>query len=142
MGIMRSLPDVEEWLSANSQSWTPLLEAEYKTLVQDWTARFGVQIEEKNPAFMGHRALDALAENLAGDVVFFSGLKVPEVGNLGGYGPCGYRATGIRHVDHALLRKNELLVCAPDYSWTCLFSHETGDWYHEQFYLRREFETG
>jgi len=134
LGIVRSLPEVESWLFNASESWRSLSDSQYRVLVGDWNAKFRRLIEHDEPTRTGNRALDAIAEHLPADVVLFSGIRVAEVANLGGSCACGYHAVRLRSLDHALLRRNELIACAPDLSWTCLFSHETGSMFHEQLY--------
>jgi len=134
MGIVRSIPEVEAWLSDHSESWRMLSDSEYRALVRDWNAKFRPLIEQEQTTSTGSRALDLLAGHLPADIILFSGIRVPEVANLGGSCACGYSASGLTLLDHNLLRQKELLTCAPDLSWSCLFSHETGSMFHEQLY--------
>lgn len=71
-------------------------------------------------------------------MVLFSGVNVPEVANLGGSCACAYSARALTSLNHGLLRRNELITCAPDLSWSCLYSHETGSMFHEKLYGRLE----
>jgi hypothetical protein len=138
VGIVGSLPEVEAWLSEVADSWRPLSDPEYRYLVRDWKAKFSPLIEQSRFASSGDRALDALAAHLPADMVIFSGVHVPEVANLGGSCACAYSALALASLNHDLLRRNELITCAPDLLWSCLFSHETGGMFREQLYGRLE----
>ncbi|MEQ8768623.1 MAG: hypothetical protein RL885_32250 [Planctomycetota bacterium] len=131
MGITGRLLDVESWLTLVSESWRSLDDSEYRELVRDWIVRFRPLIRGGQYVLAGHRAIAALEEHLPAEVVLFSGARIEEIGNLGGACAAAYRAERLGALDAALLRHRELIACAPDLSWTCLFSHETGSFFQE-----------
>jgi hypothetical protein len=41
LGIVRILPRLEAWLDDYADSWAPLADRDYKTLVRRWSSLFG-----------------------------------------------------------------------------------------------------
>ena len=109
MGIVRSLPQVEAWLSDNSESWRQLPDSEYRALVRDWRSRFCQPIKHNETSETGDTALDALSHYLPADLILFSGVQVPEIGNLGGSCACAYTVSSLASLDHELLRQSEMI---------------------------------
>src|SRR5438067_2078624 len=112
MGIMRALPDVEDWLDAEAESWSPIPDRDYVALVRRWRQDFLPRIAAAPRRFQGDGAMQAIAERLPGDVWLFSGVQVPELANTGGPGATGYHAVGLRNVRRDLANGWELIVAA------------------------------
>ena len=138
MGILKDLPELEEWLPSVRRSWQRLSDDEYKRVVEDFQRRFSPAIERERYNSKGERAQKDLLERLPTDVILFSGLPIPTVGNMGGLFPTAYRARDLQEISPELFGKHELLLMCVELEWTCLFSHETGPggWCAEQFYRR------
>jgi hypothetical protein len=136
MGIVRVLPDVEDWLGAEAESWSPISDREYVALVRRWRDGFLPLIGAATPSFQGNRAMQAITERLPADVGLFSGVQVPELANTGGRGAAGYQAVGLRSIRRELANELELVAVAGDLSWSCVFSHEAGAWVWECLYER------
>ncbi len=133
MGIVRVLPDVEDWLTAEAESWTFLSDRDYIDLIRRWRVEF-LPLIAFGPSFRGERALQIVAERLPADVYLFSGVEVPELANTGGRWAAGYRAVGLRSLWRKLANQRELVIAAGDLSWSCVFSHEAGAWVWECLY--------
>jgi hypothetical protein len=143
MGIVRVLPGVEDWLDAEAESWSPISDREYVAIVRRWRDSFLSRIAANTPSSQGNRAMQAIAERLPTDVWLFSGVEVPELANAGGLGAAGYHAVGLRNLRRELANQMELVVVAGDLSWSCVFSHEAGEWVWECLYERtQEAEPG
>jgi len=138
VGVVKRLPEVESWLSVDAASWEPLSDPAYRSLVRGWKLTYIPLIEARRSLAKGPQALDIVAKRLSGGVVLFSGVHVPEVGNLGGSCAAGYHALGLTRLNVALVRRSELLVAASDLTWSCLFSHETGSMFYEELYEASE----
>jgi hypothetical protein len=136
MGIVRVLPDVEDRLDADAESWSALPDREYVALVRRWHDGFLPLIAAVAPSSQGDRAMQALADRLPADVWLFSGVQVPELENAGGRGAAGYRAAGLRSMRRGLANRLELVAVAADHSWSCMFSHEAGYHVWEELYER------
>lgn len=98
MGIVRGLPDVEDWLDAEAESWSPVSDRDYAALVRRWRESFLPLIAAGVPSSQGNRAMQAIAERLPADVWVFSGVQVPELQNTGGLGATGYDVAGLQGV--------------------------------------------
>lgn len=133
MGIARSLPELEESVAGWSSACDLLTAEDYKEVVARWKAAFKSLIETRSRRLSGSRALDSIESRLPQTVFLFSGVSIPEVANLGGRGPVGYRAIDLTRLDFGLARELELVLVSEDFSWSCLFSHETGSMFHEEF---------
>jgi hypothetical protein len=136
MGIVRVLPDVEDWLAAEADSWSPISDRDYVALVRRWRISFLPLIASGTPSFQGNRAMQVLAERLPADVWLFSGVRVPKLANTGGRGAAGYQAVGLRSLRRELANRLELVAVASELSWSCVFSHEAGAWVWECLYER------
>jgi hypothetical protein len=136
MGILRVLPAIDEWLNADADSWSPISDQEYVTLVSQWREEYLPLISARSHSFQGERAMQAIAARLPSDVLLFSGVKVPELQNTGGRGAAAYRAAGLRSVERKMANRLELILAAHDLSWTCVFSHEAGAFVWESLYQR------
>lgn len=136
LGIVRILPRLEAWLDDYADSWAPLADRDYKTLVRRWSSLFGSLIDADAAAFRGSRAISSLESRLPGEVFLFSGVQVPGLSNTGGLGAAAYRAVGLRALSSDLANSLELIAVAVDFSWCCVFSHEAGSWVWEQMYER------
>ena len=134
MGIVRVLPEVEDWLDAEAESWSLLSDRDYVALVRRWREGFSPLIAAGTPSFQGNRAMQVIAERLPADVLLFSGVRVTELANTGGRGASGYRAVGLRSVRREVANRAELVAVAADLSWSCVFSHEAGAWMWECLY--------
>jgi hypothetical protein len=134
MGVVLALPDLENWLDAEAESWSALADKDYAALVRQWCEEFLPLVAAGTHSSRGNRAMAAIAARLPADVCLFNGLQVPELMNAGGRGPAGYRVTGLRHVRRELANQLELIVVANDLSWSCVFSHEAGAFAWESFY--------
>ncbi len=133
MGIVRALPDVEDWLTAEAESWSLLSDRDYIDLVRRWRVEF-LPLIAFGPSFRGERAMQILAKRLLADVYLFSGVEVLELSNTGGRWAAGYRAVGLPSLWRKLANQRELVVVAGDLSWSCVFSHEAGYWVSECLY--------
>lgn len=102
MRIMRVLPEVETWLDAEAESWSPISDAEYVALVQRWRAIFLPLILAGTPSAQGNRAMQAIGERLPEDVCLFSEVQVQELANIGGQGAAGYKAVKLRMIRREL----------------------------------------
>src|SRR5262245_20513778 len=122
MGIVRALPDVEDWLSAEAESLSLISDRDYVALVRRWREGFVPLIAAATPSSQGNRAMQAIAERLPADVWLFSGVQVPELANTGGRGAMGYQAVGLRSLRRELANRLELVAVASDLSWSCVFS--------------------
>jgi hypothetical protein len=137
MGIVRTLPNLESWLDTNADSWFALSDPEYKALVRRWTESYSHLLATRLPRHQqGYRAMLSLEDRLPANVFLFSGLKVPQLDNLGGSGPAAYRAIGLQRLSRDLANQLELIVSSEDLAWSCIFSHEAGAWVWEQLYER------
>lgn len=136
MGLVRVLPDVEDWLDADAESWSALPDRTYVVLVRRWRDGFLPLIAADAPSFQGNRAMQVIAERLPADVWVFCGVKVPKLANTGGKGAAGYQVIGLRRVKRNLANQRELVVAAADLSWSCVFSHEAGAVVWECLYER------
>ena len=136
MGIVRVLPDVEDWLDADAESWSALPDREYAALVRRWRGGFLPLIAVGAPSSQGNRAMQVIADRLPADVWLFSGVQVPGLQNTGGGGAAGYRAAGLRGMCRELANRLELVAVAADFSWSCVFSHEAGYHVWEELYER------
>ena len=134
MAIVRVLPDAEDWLDADAESWSALPDREYVALVRRWRDGFLPLIAAGAPSSQGNRAMQAIADRLPADVWLFSGVRVPELENTGGRAAAGYRAAGLRGMRRELANRLELVAVAADLSWSCVFSHEAGAWVWECLY--------
>src|SRR6516162_9057902 len=123
MAIVRVLPDAEDWLDADAESWSALPDREYVALVRRWRDGFLPLIAAGAPSSQGNRAMQAIADRLPADVWLFSGVRVPELENTGGRAAAGYRAAGLRGMRRELANRLELVAVAADLSWSCVFSH-------------------
>jgi hypothetical protein len=136
MGIMRVLPAAEEWLEAETESWSPISDQDYVALVCQWRGDFLPLIAAGTYSFQGERAMQAIVERLPADVWVFSGVQVPELANTGGLGATGYQVVGLRKIQRELANRLELIITARDLSWSCVFSHEAGAIVWESLYER------
>jgi hypothetical protein len=136
LGIVRTLPRLEAWLDDHADSWAPLADRDYKTLVRRWSSLFGPLIDADLAVFKGSRAISSLESRLPGDVILFSGVRVPGLSNNGGLGAAAYRAVGLRALSSELANQLALIALSVDFSWCCVFSHEAGSWVWEQMYQR------
>jgi hypothetical protein len=137
MGIVRALPDVEEWLDSEANSWSPLSDRAYVALVQQWRDTFLTSVMAETPSLHGVRAMQAIAERLTADIWVLSGIRIPQLANMGGQGPAGYDVAGLRSVPREMANHLELVVAARDLSWSCVFSHEAGSSVWECLFERR-----
>jgi hypothetical protein len=138
MSFLRVLPEVEEWLDADAESWSALSDREYVSLVRRWRDAFMPLIAADTVSFRGHRAMDVIAERLPADVWLFNGIRVPKLVNCGGLTAAGYRTTGLRSMGRDLANRRELVAAAGDLSWSCVFSHEAGVFVWECLYERQD----
>jgi hypothetical protein len=136
MGFTRSLPELEASLDAQSQGWQALDDGCYKRAVDNWNAAFREPIEQRQQHQTGVQALEEFRSRLPSDVLFLSGIRIPDVANLGGRGAAAYSATALTGLDLDMARMLELVVVAQHFSWCLLLSHETGSWYREEFWRR------
>jgi hypothetical protein len=136
LGIVRTLPGLEAWLDKYADSWAPLPDRDYKTLIKHWSSLFGSLIDADLAVFTGNRAILSLESRLPGDVFLFSGVEVPQLMNTGGRGAAAYRALGLRALSRELANQLELVATSADSSWCCVFSHEAGSFVWEQMYQR------
>jgi len=134
MGLARALPELEESLTEDSAAWELLPDRDYKRLVAKWQAAFRPLVESRSRRLTGVRALESARAKLPQNVLLFSGLRIPEVASLGGRGPVAYRAVELVKVNAELARQLELVLVAEDFSWCCVFSHESGSMVHEELY--------
>jgi hypothetical protein len=134
MGIVKVLPDVEEWLDAEADSWSTISDPDYVALVRRWRDSFWSAIKAERPSLRGHQAIHAVGERLPADVWLLSGIQVPELANMGGQGAAGYQVAGLRSMKRELANRFELVVAPSDLSWTCVFSHEGNDLVWECFF--------
>jgi hypothetical protein len=134
MGIVRALPDLEGWLDADADSWASLADQEYKTLVRHWSERFSPLIAAGASCLQGSRAMLSLENRLPADVYVLSGMRVPQLANMGGRGPAAYQAIGLRSIPRVSANRMELIVVSVDFTWSCVFSHEAGAFVWEQLY--------
>jgi hypothetical protein len=132
--IVRELPELEDWLSGQAESWSAICDHDYAALVRRWRGLFLPLVASAARTAQGARAMQALAKRLPADVWLFSGVAVPQVANLGGVGAAGYRAAGLKSLHRELANRLELIVAADDLSWTCVFSHEAGAFTWECLY--------
>ncbi len=126
MGIVRVLPDLEEWLDADADSWSALPDREYKALVRRWSETFLPLIAANAHRSQGYHAMLSLETRLPADVFLFSGFGIPQLDNTGGRGPAGYHANGLRNIRRDMANRMELIVASDDLAWSCVFSHEAG----------------
>ncbi len=140
LGIVRTLPGLEAWLDGHADSWAPLPDRDYKTLVRRWSSLFGPLIDADLAVFKGVRAILSLESRLPGDVFLFSGVEVPQLMNTGGLGASAYRALGLRALSSELANQLELIALSGNSSWCCVFSHEARSWVWEQMYQRESSE--
>ena len=138
MGIVRVLPDVEDWLDAEAESWAPLSDRDYVAIVRQWRDDFSPLIAAGAPCFQGNRAMQAIAERLPADVWLFSGVQVSELANTGGLGAAGYQAAGLRNIRRELANRFEMVTAVADLSWSCVFSHVAGAFVWECLYERTD----
>src|SRR5215469_1171431 len=124
MGIVHMLPDVEAWLNAEAESWSPFSDRDYVALVRRWQEGFLPLIAAGTPSFQGNRAIQVIADLLPADVWLLSGVQVLELANTGGLGAAGYQVVGLRRIQRELANRMELIIAARDLCWSCVFSHE------------------
>jgi hypothetical protein len=134
MGIVRALPELEEWLDADASSWSSLTDREYKALARRWSECFSPLIASETPCLQGLRAVQALEARLPTDVVLLSGIQVPRLANMGGRGAAAYMAIGLRSLHRELANRMELVLASDDLAWSCVFSHEAGAFVWEHLY--------
>jgi hypothetical protein len=136
MAIVRNLPAVEAWLDADADSRSALTDREYKAIVSGWTQHFSRLVAEGAPSLQGDRAILSVEKRLPADLFLFAGLRVPRLANMGGVGPAGYRANGLRCVRRDTANQMELIIVSIDLAWSCVFSHEAGVFVQEHLYDR------
>ena len=61
MGVLRVLPAIDEWLDADAESWSPIFDRDYVTLVRQWRDEYLPLIAEGSHSFQGVRAMQAIA---------------------------------------------------------------------------------
>jgi hypothetical protein len=137
MGITRALPDVEEWLEAEASSWSAISDRDYAALVRRCRDTFLPSVMAETPSLHGDRAMQAIAERLPADIWVFSGIRIPEMANMGGQGAAGYEVAGLRNLPRELANHLELVVVAENFSWSCVFSHEAGSCVWECLFEQR-----
>lgn len=137
MGILRSNPRVEHWLTKSGCNWSYISETDYKFIVKCWNQDYADGIEREKPLQKGERALALVNAFLPKRVVLFSGIKIRKIGNLGGAGATGFSVSDLKELDLSILRSNEMIVCEFNDSklkWCLLTSHETGSLFHEELF--------
>ena len=136
MSIVRTLPDVEAWLDADADSWSSHSDREYKAVVRRWFESFARIVQAGDSRFVGNRAILSLDARLPADVHVFSGVRVPQLANMGGLGASAYQVSGLRRVPRDTANRFELIVVSVDFDWSCVFSHEAGAFVWEHLYER------
>lgn len=134
MGLARSLPELEDSLAGRATACEVLTDRDYQQLIARWQSIFRPLVESRSRRLSGARALEATRAKLPQTVLLFSGVRIPEVANHGGRGPVAYRAVKLASFDAELARQLELVLVAEDFSWSCVFSHESGSMVHEELY--------
>src|SRR5262249_32308273 len=86
MGIVRVLPDMEDWLDTEAESWSLISDRDYVGLVRRWRDGFLPLIAAAAPSWQGNLAMQAIAERLPADVWLVGGVRVPDLQNTGGRG--------------------------------------------------------